>query len=245
LAVHESAQAGCSPVEADKFPAWTDAHAAPIPSVLFEMLDQILTHPRLTNLKGMALEVDTKSEALIAEEFAGFSKRYTDQFRRVAADAGPACELGKVPIEKTPVSLATRKALEQDYERYALVLVGQAEPADVEWSRSPAWFEELDQYRLSYLPYEILQWGGKIEDMFPDVCRRLTERDVPLTQFLSFWFREPRPLGGIYDYFLLKIERFEEFIQEIAPDLRSMAEREASELRRAYQLANEPQVSVN
>lgn len=249
LAVHESYHAGFSsasePVGEDKLPAWTDAHAAPIPPVLFEMLDQILNHPRLTNLKGMALEVDTKPEALIAEEFAAFSRRYADFFQRVTAEVNLSSDKPEdVLLETGPVSVATRQALEQDYGLYARVLVGQAELADVEWSRSPACFTELDQYRSVYLPYEILQWGGKIDDMFPDSCRRLTDRNVPLARFLSFWFREPRPLNGIYDFFLLKIERFVEFIREVAPDLQSIAEREASELRQAYQVANEPQIAI-
>ena len=249
LAVHESCHAGgasaSAPVGEDTLPAWTDAHAAPIPSILFEMLDQVLSHPRLTNLKGMALEVDTKPEALIAEEFAVFSERYADGFQRVTAEVSRSFDGPEtVPVQKESISVAARQALEQEYERYARVLVGQAELTDVEWSRSPGWFEELDQYRSVYLPYEILQWGGKIDDMFPETCRRLTERGVPLAGFLSFWFRAPCPLDGIYDYFLLKIERFVEFIREVAPDLHATVEREASELRQGYQVANEPQVAL-
>jgi hypothetical protein len=43
---------------------------------------------------------------------------------------------------------------------------------------------------------------------------------------------------------LLKVERFVEFVYEIAPDLQDMVDREASELRRAYQLINEPTVQA-
>ena len=60
----------------DSPPAWTDAHAAPIPPVLFEMLDRILAHPRLISLKGLALEVDTKPVELIVDEFERFVGRY-------------------------------------------------------------------------------------------------------------------------------------------------------------------------
>ena len=249
LALHESCQASCvspsTPVGEDTLPVWTDAHAAPIPSVLFEMLDQVLSHPCLTHLKGMALEVDTKPEELIAEEFAAFSERYADGFQRVTAEASRSFDgSDAVLVQSESMSVATRQVLEQEYERYARVLVGQAELADVEWSRSPGWFEELDRYRSSYLPYEILQWGGKVDDMFPDTCRRLTEQGVPLAGFLSFWFREPRPLDGIYDYFLLKIERFVKFIGEVAPDLQSTVGREAAVLQQAYRVANEPLISV-
>ncbi len=248
LAIHESdnARASLRPdlVGDGTLPAWTDAHAAPIPPVLFEMLDQILSHPRLTNLKGMALEVDTKPEALIVEEFTAFSGRYAGFFHRAMTDVNRSSEPEYVPIEREPVSVATGQTLEQEYELYARVLVGQAELADVEWSRNPACFDELEQYRSVYLPYEILQWGGKIDDMFPDTCRQFADRGVPLARFLSFWFQEPRQLDGIYDFFLLKIERFVEFIHEVAPDLHAMAEREAAELRQAYHVANEPQISI-
>ena len=56
-------------------------------------------------------------------------------------------------------------------------------------------------------------------------------RDVSLDGFVVFWFREPRPLCGTYDFFLLKVERFVEFVHEMAPELRGIVEREAEELR--------------
>jgi hypothetical protein len=61
---------------------------------------------------------------------------------------------------------------------------------------------------------------------------------------VAFWFREPRPLSGTYDFFLLKVDRFVEFIHEMAPELQDMAEREAEELRRAYRVVNEPGIPV-
>jgi hypothetical protein len=95
-------------------------------------------------------------------------------------------------------------------------------------------------YRTGYLPYEILHWGGDLEAMFSESCRQLAARGVPLAAFVGFWFREPRPLTRTYDFFVLKIERFMEFVRNRAPDLEAAAMREAEELRRAYDLANEP-----
>ena len=80
--------------------------------------------------------------------------------------------------------------------------------------------------------------------MFVESCRRLKARDVSLDGFVVFWFREPRSLSGTYDFFLLKVERFVEFVREVAPELRGIAEREAKELRCAYRFANEPAVPV-
>jgi hypothetical protein len=118
------------------------------------------------------------------------------------------------------------------------------EPAGTEWSQATANIQELNLYRSVYLPYEILHWGGKVEDMFVESCRRLRERDVSLDGFVAFWFREPRTLVGTYDFFLLKVDRFVEFVHEVVPELHSIAEREAEDLRRAYRFANEPGVPV-
>ena len=81
--------------------------------------------------------------------------------------------------------------------------------------------------------------------MFVESCRRLRERDVSLDGFVAFWFREPRSFSGVYDFFLLKIERFVEFVHEVAPELQDIAEREAEELRQAYRFANDPGVQVS
>jgi hypothetical protein len=80
--------------------------------------------------------------------------------------------------------------------------------------------------------------------MFPESCRRLDERGVPLSRFVAFWFRQPRPLAGTYDFFLFKTARFFEFVCEEAPELGGIAEQEADQLRRAYHFANEPAVSA-
>ena len=42
-------------VDAEVLPYWIDAHGAPIPEVLFDLLAQVLAYPRLTALKGVAL----------------------------------------------------------------------------------------------------------------------------------------------------------------------------------------------
>lgn len=243
LAVHESGQAGVSRSAAGRDgawpPLWTDAHGAPIPPVLFEMLDQILSHRELTCLKGLALEVDTKPVELIVTEFRRFTQRY-GRFMAFAQDHPLDRPAGHVGRKREPVPTATREAVEAAYERYAGVVSGRAEPAGPEWSSRVACHEHLDTYRQDYLPYEILQWGGEIETMFPATCRGLADRAVSLSRFLSFWFREPRPLDGSYDFFLLKIERFLAFVHEEAPDYDALAGREASALREAYRFANEP-----
>ena len=75
--------------------------------------------------------------------------------------------------------------------------------------------------------------------MFPQTCRALAGQGICLTEFVPFWFRSPRPLTQSYDFFLLKIERFLEFVTERAPDAQVCTEQESDMLRLAYAQANE------
>lgn len=249
LAIHESHRALAPRLKSgrdeDVLPAWIDAHAAPIPTVLYEMLDQILCHPQLTSVKGLALEVDTKPVELIVDEFAKFSRRYGPLFSRLsnAEPAVPDFDVRSVPEEPRPTSCT--QLLGEAYDRYACVLTGKTEPEGKEWSLGTAGIQDLDLYRFVYLPYEILHWGGKVDDMFVESCRCLRERNISLDGFVTFWFSEPRSFSGIYDFFLLKVERFVEFVCEVAPELRDIAEKEAEELRCAYRFANEPGIPVH
>ena len=249
LAIHESHRALASQLRGDMgddaLPAWVDAHAAPIPTILFEMLDQILCHPQLTSLKGLALEVDTKPIELIVDEFAEFSRRYGALFHRLSNTEQVVPDFEARSVSEGPRLTPSTQTLEEAYDRYARVVAGKTEPTGTEWSQDTASIQELDLYRSVYLPYEILHWGGKVDDMFVESCRRLRERDVSLDGFVAFWFRDPRPFSGIYDFFLLKVDRFVEFVHEVAPELHSIAEREAEELRRAYHFANEPGVPAH
>lgn len=248
LAIHESSVAGCSQLvdreESNVLPAWTDAHAAPIPPVLFEILDRVLSHPRLTGLRGLALEVDTKPIPLIVEEFVRFSARYGSVLAPMKKEGEVTQENEYELLPRAPLSDLVKHELEAAYERYARVAAGRSEPEGPEWSLPAACADELDTYRSTYLPYEILSWGGQVDAMFPQSCRRLEKRGVPLSRFVPFWFRRPRTLSGSYDFFLVKIDRFVEFVLEEAPDLAAVVEQEANELRRAYDHANEPPIQA-
>ena len=77
--------------------------------------------------------------------------------------------------------------------------------------------EGLELYRTQYLPYEILTWGGDLRMMFPRGCQLLDEHNVPLRSFCDFWFSQSRPSEVLYDFFLVKIEMFEEFFHQVLP----------------------------
>jgi hypothetical protein len=56
---------------------------------------------------------------------------------------------------------------------------------------------------------------------------------------VAFWFKRTRVPAAAYDFFLLKIEYFVEFIASVLPDASAEAAREAEELRAAYESVNQ------
>jgi uncharacterized protein (UPF0276 family) len=240
LACHESvggAEQGAG------LPEWLDAHAAPIPSILFTMLEQVLAHSSLVSLRAVALEVDTKPIEMIVEEYAEAVRRFSLLVQQTMA-RGRAVEqlMGLAPRSASvqePMCQSDRQQLRNDYARYAQIISGQAPITGPEWQEVAAEATGLTRYRTSYVPHEILHWGGDLAEMFPHTCRALAERGICLTEFVAFWFRSPRPLTHSYDFFLLKIERFLEFVTERAPEVRVCVQQECDILRLAYAQANE------
>lgn len=245
LACHESVG---GPQGGGGLPEWIDAHAAPIPSILYTMFEQVLAHPNLCSLRAVALEVDTKPIEMIVEEYAEAVQRFSILVQQTMA-RGVAIEqpvkLTSCPISaQEQVCQSDRQRLRDDYARYAQIIFGQGTIVGPEWKEVAAEATGLAQYRTSYVPYEILHWGGDLVEMFPQTCRALAERSICLTEFVPFWFRSPRPLTQSYDFFLLKIERFLEFVSECAPDALAFAQQESDMLRLAYEQANEVGNSV-
>ena len=229
-------------------PEWLDAHAAPIPPVLFEILGQVLGHRNLTSLRGVALEVDTKVIDLIANEFEQVSRQFAPVIQGVMGGS----TVTNLASEQSPygtyepaiTSRFERQQLCDDYEQYAKIVSDHTAPPGDQWNGAVCECEGLELYRTSYLPHEILQWGGSLTDMFPESCQALRQRGIALTDFVAFWFREPRPITQCYDFFLIKIERFVEFVRERAPEVTTCAEQEAAGLRVAYAEVNEPAIPV-
>ncbi|HEU4684271.1 MAG TPA: DUF692 family protein [Nitrospira sp.] len=223
-------------------PAWIDDHAAPIPPVLWQMLEQVLAQPRLQHLRAVALEVDTKSIGQIVDEFSQAGRRLGLAIRHKCAER-PNPMHADAPAaprrEAAGGSEADYSQLADAYRRYARIISAQEKPAGVEWQSVQRGGGELMRYIDDYLPQEILSWGGDVAEMFPDTSRALARELVPLDRFVTWWFNKPRPTDQTYDFFLLKIARFVEFVADAAPGLRSLAEREADILRAGYAEANE------
>ena len=240
LACHEMAD---QPQGGQRLPEWIDAHAASIPSILFAMLEQVLAHPNLVSLRAVALEVDTKPIEVIVEEYAETVGRFSLLIQQTIDRDTTVGQLKKAtccPVSnQESVCQSERQQLCDDYERYARIIMGQAPITGPEWQEVAMDESGLTRYRTSYVPHEILHWGGDLEGMFPQACRALAERGVCLAEFVDFWFRSPRPLIHSYDFFLLKIERFFEFVTERVPDMRASVQQECDLLRLAYGQANE------
>jgi signal transduction histidine kinase len=220
----------------DQPPLWIDAHGAPIPEALWDMLAHVVSHPRLCHLKGMALEVDTKSVPLIVREFERFQARFGEQLHVGNTRMHNPMEANAAGVVENVQH--ARHDLDRQYERYARLV-------SMEWHDIPtpelpllgSSAEELDLYRGQYLPHEILEWGGSLREMFPQTCRRLDDRGVALSKFVEYWFRKSRPTASDYDYFLLKLQWFVDFVNEVLPDAVETVTQEADELRTAYELA--------
>jgi uncharacterized protein (UPF0276 family) len=232
------------PGDADAaYPAWIDAHEAPIPAVLWELLERTLAHPNLRHLRAVALEVDNKSGALIADEFRRARSRFHDAIARKTAqkpypesqDGGP---WGSA-VSPSVVTEQQRDELQRQYIRYAKIVSGRIPPSGREWRAVQEDGSGLTRYVNCYLPNEILRWGGHLTEMFPDTCRMLAEDGIVLEEFVPWWFCEARTAVGPYDFFLIKIARFLEFVRERAPHLGPLADREAEVLRMGYAGANE------
>ncbi len=240
LACHESVGEA---EQGEGLPEWLDAHASPIPSILFTMLEQVLAHSSLVSLRAVALEVDTKSIEMIVEEYAEAVRRFSLLVQQtMARGRAPEQLTGLAPRPASvqePMCHSDRQQLRDDYARYAQIISGQAPITGPEWQEVAAEASGLTRYYTSYVPHEILHWGGDLAEMFPQTCRALAERCICLTEFVAFWFRSPRPLTHSYDFFLLKIERFLEFVTERAPDTRVCVQQECDSLRLAYAQANE------
>ncbi len=219
---------------------WIDAHACAIPDVLFDMLDLILAHPRLCHLRGVALEVDTKPVDAIVAEFERFGKRYGERIHGlINQPVSPRSGGGTPPTRVEQDESECSRHLLALYDAYARVASGRVPPAETALPVGDQDAAGVEHYRRVYLPAEILDWGGALRDVFPETCRRLDAEGIPLVLFVGFWFRAPRPVTEPYDFFLIKLDRFVEFVHECFPQAAEQARRESETMRAAYCAAND------
>lgn len=243
LSSHPVVPAGPIALHPD-LPLWLDDHAAPIPEILYDMLEQVLARPNLNSLRAVGLEVDTKPVAAIVREFEDFLLRFGSMVdadrRRVLEQRCPSDSLPNFSRSVTTGTPESDERLAEASRRYGDLIVGMpgpngAMPALPEIDDAP-----LRWYREGYLPHEILIWGGDLRSMFPRTCERLREAALPLEDFVSFWLACREELPAPFDFFLLKLERFTRFVSIRCPAAGELVRQEATELQDAYEAANLP-----
>jgi hypothetical protein len=210
-----------------------------VPGVLFDLLRQVLGHPGLTALKGIALEVDTKAVPVIVEEFGHL--REEPACRQALERAGVPPPSERERVKPSLMVDGSEERLTKGYQSYARVVSGQE---DVERTALASLAEGVDpeglhRYATRYLPYELVCWGGDLAELFPAIWKSLEKRGITATDFVRFWFRQSRPVADPYDFFYLKLERWVEFVGEVAPDLLEQAQREAGILRALHAELND------
>ena len=224
--------------ELQRVPCWIDAHEAAIPQELMNLLTRVLQEPRLTHLKGIALEVDNKAIPLICEEFERVSQMlHTAGLKRCWGyrKSAEKADGQTFEIELCPEYQENQWILCNQYGDYVELVTGKKEegclPGKIEaFDTGP----ELSCYVNEYLPHEILCWGGDIQDLFPETYKILNDQGIPISQFVQFWFAQARPSHAVYDFFLLKIRMFVEFAHAISLKVGKTAESEAKVLSDGY-----------
>jgi uncharacterized protein len=214
---------GISPEFPGEVPWWVDAHHAPIPDILWRVLERIATHPGLTSLKGIALEVDTKDITLSIDEFHRLYRTLAGHNRKSHRDAENPAAMPRARDSRSHEALPSgaRSQLISIYEEYARVISGR----DILESSPMARFAEdtdldgLARYTHQYLPAEILHWGGDLETLFPEIWKGLHDRGIQPGEFVQFWFSQPTRIVESYDFFNIKLRRWAEFVRVVAPEL--------------------------
>jgi len=227
-----------------RLPYWIDRHDAPVPGVLFDLLRQVLGQPGLTALKGIALEVDTKAVPVIVEEFGRLREDLT--CRQALERTGMNSTHEREGVKPSPIVGEREECVPELYQAYARVVSGQE---DVEETALAPFAEGIDpeglhRYTTRYLPHELFCWGGDLAELFPAIWKLLEKRGVTVTDFVRFWFRQSRPVADPYDFFYIKLERWVEFVREVAPDLLEQAQREAGILRALHAELNDEAIVV-
>jgi hypothetical protein len=215
-------------------PWWLDRHDAPIPAIAWAMLQQVLAHPGLHSLKGIALEVDTKTIPLILEEFRKLRTDFSLPEFTAPSPSVLRIDSKKAP-EESSMQIGGIAELVEWYRAYAEVSgYGTAEsklPAPLLEQLDP---DGLQRYQTQYFPHEVLSWGGELQELFSGIWEELRQRGITEQDFVYFWCKRCEGRTGSYDFFHIKLEKWAAFIREVAPDLSPQVDREVASLRRLH-----------
>ncbi|MGC8530214.1 MAG: DUF692 family multinuclear iron-containing protein [Leptospirillia bacterium] len=210
------------PVDGQVWPL--DDHSCPLPDLLFDLLEAVLSQLHLPALQGVALEVDNKESRLAAREFG----RFRDIVRDHAKPGGGLLPLANPP--RPPLSPADRETVREGYRHLARALAGG--------TASP--------YAQHLYPQEIWEFGGNMEALFPETLALLRKSGVDVRDsFVHYFNCEPHESLPGEDFLEIKIRRSGNWIDALAgtiptllPSLRKTWDREAQSLLYAQHLYN-------
>ncbi len=224
-------------------PFWIDAHEASIPQELFTLLNLVLQNPRLINLKGVALEVDSKPIPVTCREIP-IVQESLNTFYHSPNGIHVTVREGQAQEDSSIGCKCFSKRMEQkligEYRQYVELVSGKESgrfAGTQEWDGPVG--EGLEYYVSHYLPYEIIFWGGEVEMMFPQTCQLLGKHDISLNRFFDFWFSHARESPAVYDFFFHKVHLFVEFLGVVLPSANSLVKQEAELLCQSYVMASQ------
>lgn len=223
-----------------------DDHGALVPPILFDLLRQTLRHPGLVNLKGIALEVDTKEISLIVREYEYFLAIC----RGIRPCSGEVLrnqkETGEKQQETARGNSGNLEGLYRDYFNAVTGCLPEKESAIFRMFQFSPATGSLLPFQRDYLGDQVLNWSGRIEEIFPITVQILAENNISLESFIPWFFGGQSAGGRSYDFFIIKLDRFREFALEISWSLNGgKSEMLAREAEREYQDVMEAYLQFN
>ncbi len=210
------------PLDGSSWPV--DDHAFPLPDLLFDLLEKLLSRLSLPSLQGVALEVDNKEAGNAAREFLRFREI-------VRAHSRPGGTPLPSPTGSSPLLTDyPRHLVREQYAHLARALSG-AIP-------SP--------YSRHLYDSEIWEFGGNMSELFPETLSILSLSGIDVRQsFVEFFNRVPHESSPGQDFLEIKIRRTAEWLDNLSttghalhPSLRAVHQREADLLLHAQHLYN-------
>ena len=210
------------PIEGRSWPI--DDHASPLPEILFELLEQLLSRLPLPALQGVALEVDNKESRIAAEEFFRF-RTIVDTHSQPGGHPLPSAKRRECG---SPITV--RDIARSQYAHLARALSGGSD--------SP--------YSQLLYPKEIWEFGGHMGELFPETLSTLSQAGVDVQKsFVNFFNQDPHESCPGQDFLEIKIRRTGDWIDHLAnsghnlpPSVRDIHHREARILLHAQHLYN-------
>ncbi|MHB8544718.1 MAG: multinuclear nonheme iron-dependent oxidase [Leptospirales bacterium] len=208
---------GLAPFKTESGIDFWDDHSRPIPDLLWESLETVLTLVPLPALKGVALEVDNKDIPTIILEFSRF-RTLVSRFWTKSHPPEPVfhssphtpSQSPMDPMEPALFRNDSRALQEGLYRSYIDTLLGQDTELTIPLKGDPS------RFRKMFYPDEIWRFGGYIPDLFPETLGILSHFIGDIRQeFISFFHTVPVTELEPYDFLRTKVTLIQIWIQNL------------------------------